>query len=164
MEKADREPDADKQKALRHEIRQQTVQLKRHQSLRALKTELARRIRTELDAQQILLAKWQDQIEQSITTLMESQVKLSVLKAEQGIHDVVAQLQAIEQKQLAGEQQFGEQSQWITQQIQQSFDSPDAHQKLDEALLQLQVHDALEKQLLEQQIQDVKPARRTHAQ
>lgn len=149
LEQIDAQPavNSEEQKQLRQEIRQQTIQLKRLQSLKNLKTELSQRVKSELEAKQMLLTKRLDQIEQSITTLMESQVKLSVVQAEQGIQDVMNQLQENERQQLAGEQHFGEQTQWITQQIHQSFDSPEAKQQLNDALLAIKTEQAVDQTL-----------------
>lgn len=154
-EKAEKETDdISKRKQLR-EIKLQKVHLDRLENQHRIQGELAQRLKLEMEGKDLLLAKWNERVEHDISDLMECQIKIKVLKAEQSITQVIQSIQQIEQKQLDGSRLFDQEAQWLTQQIQGQYQRTKEPDALEAQKLDLATEKALEAELLRSETADV---------
>lgn len=144
----DKETDEPAKRKLLRDAKIQQVHLDRQNNLKRIQTELAQRMQLEIEGKEILLGRWNEQVERNISDLMESQVKIKVLKTEQNITEVIQSIQEVQQKQIDGSRVFDQEAQWLHQHIQAQHQKTKEPASLTEQSLAIEVEKALEAQLL----------------
>lgn len=140
---AQTEPNPEKQKELQRKGRQAKIQYERQESRHRINTQLVERLRTEAEAKEIWMNKWLEQVETTISQLMETQMKTKLLQSHQNLEQILDNLQDIETSQLSSKKLLDAEITSLRTHVQDSLgsalekaspDALDTHLKVEKAL------------------------------
>lgn len=144
LEAAQKETEPEQKKKLLRQARQTQLHLERRESRHRIHSQLVERLRVESEAKELWLNKWVEQVETSVSQLIETQMKTRLLQSHQNLQQILDDLHDIETSQLSSKKLLDAEIAALTTHVQDSLE------KASPEVLETQVNAerALEDQLL----------------